>query len=160
MAVVRVFVLDSQERVLLVKSDYKKTGPENVFWIVPGGMIEKGEFSRDAAIREVKEETGLDISVKKLLWVEESRNSNGEVNFIHYFWGEIIGGQTITGSDPELDADNQVILDVQFKSKEEIKSLPVVYPEVLLDEFWEVIRTASTEHDPWRVRPSKGFGIR
>jgi 8-oxo-dGTP diphosphatase len=122
-------------------------------------MIEEGEYSRDAAIREVKEETGLDISIKRLLWVEEGKNEKGEVNYIHYFWGDIVGGQKIIGYDPELDDIHQKIMDVQFRSKEEIKSIPRVYPEVLLhDEFWEVIR--STSHDPYRTRPSKGFGIR
>ncbi|MGN7382017.1 NUDIX domain-containing protein [Paenibacillus sp. SAFN-117] len=81
MPVVRVFVLDSEERVLLVKTRHKKTG--GYYWIAPGGMIEKGEYSREAAIREVKEETGLDISIRRLVWVEESKNDKGEVDYMY-----------------------------------------------------------------------------
>ncbi|GIP31736.1 NUDIX hydrolase [Paenibacillus sp. J2TS4] len=157
MPVVRVFVLDSEERVLLVKTDHKKTG--SYYWIIPGGMIEEGEYSRDAAIREVKEETGLDISISRLVWVEESKNDKREVNYIHYFLGEVIGGDKMIGIDPELEPNEQIIVEVEYKSKEEIKKLPRVYPEILLyDYFWEVIR--SSLHDPYVNRPSKGFGVR
>lgn len=157
MPVVRVFVLDSEERVLLVKTRHKKTG--GYYWIAPGGMIEKGEYSREAAIREVKEETGLDISIRRLVWVEESKNDKGEVDYIHYFLGETIGGEKVTGIDPELEANEQIILHVEYMSKEEIKKQPEVYPEVLAyDYFWEVIRASA--HDPYVIRPSKGFGVR
>lgn len=153
--VVRVFLVDSQERVLLVKTHHVR-GP---YWIVPGGMIEPGEFSREAAVREVKEETGLDIMVRRLLWVEESKNDTGHVDYIHYFQGDILNGEMIIGTDPELEPTQQKILNVRFLSKAELQSLPRVYPEVLLDElFWQVIQSAS--HDPYVNRPSKGFGIR
>lgn len=157
MGVVRVFVLDPEDRVLLVKTRNKKAG--DFYWIVPGGIIEKGEYSKDAAIREVKEETGLQISINRMIWAEEGKNDNGEVGFIHYFLGEVVAGEKTIGFDPELEPHEQKILDVEYLSRDEIKSLPYVYPEVLLhDYFWEVIRAKS--HDPYVNRPSIGFGIR
>ena len=36
--------------------------------MVPGGAIEDGENSVEAAIREAKEETGLDITVRGVAW--------------------------------------------------------------------------------------------
>ena len=44
--------------LLLLKADGKFGGG---FWNAPGGKIEHGEKPVDAAIREVKEETGLDV---------------------------------------------------------------------------------------------------
>lgn len=156
MPVVRVFVSDHEERILLVKTNHKKTN--GFYWIVPGGMIEEGEYSREAAVREVKEETGLDISVKKLLWVEEGKNEKGQVGYIHYFLGEVIGGELKIGFDPELPQNEQKILDVVYKSREEIRSLEKVYPEVMrYDYFWNVLQSQS--HDPYVNRPSIGFGI-
>ncbi|WP_079909442.1 NUDIX domain-containing protein [Paenibacillus sp. 32352] len=159
MAGVRVFVLDEEDRLLLVQSDYKKQGPEHMIWVIPGGGIEPGEYSRDAAIREVKEETGLDIRVERLLWVVEEKEPDGEVDYCHYFLAEVTGGQLSKGYDPEWDMENQVIMDVQFFSREDMSKLSNVYPEAALDEFWDLAGSAPT-HDPWRSRPSRGFGCR
>jgi 8-oxo-dGTP diphosphatase len=52
---------DGNGRVLLVNPTYKDG------WEIPGGYVEVGESPRAAAIREVKEELGLDIQVHDLL---------------------------------------------------------------------------------------------
>lgn len=36
-------------------------------WVFPGGGIEKGEAPEEAIIREIKEETNLDVSIKRLV---------------------------------------------------------------------------------------------
>jgi 8-oxo-dGTP diphosphatase len=56
-----VFVV-KDDAVLLVKQNYGKR-----YWSLPGGMVESGESVDQAAIREVKEETGLDIRVKRVV---------------------------------------------------------------------------------------------
>lgn len=38
------------------------------YYVIPGGTIEIGEDSAETAIREIKEETNLDIILDKLLW--------------------------------------------------------------------------------------------
>lgn len=50
-------------RLLLVKRDEP---PDRGKWSFPGGAVEFGETTEQAAIREVKEETGLDIKVEVL----------------------------------------------------------------------------------------------
>lgn len=51
--------------VLLVKR------ADNNKWCIPGGHLENKEKSLDAAIREIKEETNLDLNKKKLFLVDQ-----------------------------------------------------------------------------------------
>lgn len=54
-------------------------------WEMPGGKIEFGEKLEEALIRETKEETGLDISVEKLLYATQFlSNPNRQVIIISY----------------------------------------------------------------------------
>ena len=53
---VGIFIFNQSNELLLVKS-HKWPGK----YVVPGGHVELGERLEDAAIREAKEETGLDI---------------------------------------------------------------------------------------------------
>lgn len=60
--------------------------------------------------------------------------------------------------DPELSISEQKIMNVVFKSRNEIRKLEKVYPEILKDPyFWEVVEELS--HNPYVNRPSKGFGM-
>ena len=51
-------VIVHESRVLLVR---RSNPPDAGFWGFPGGKIEAGETLEQAAIREVKEETGLRV---------------------------------------------------------------------------------------------------
>lgn len=56
--------IDEAGCILLVKPTY------NDVWHLPGGVVEAGESPAAAAIREVKEEIGLDVEVGRLLGVD------------------------------------------------------------------------------------------
>jgi 8-oxo-dGTP diphosphatase len=154
----RVFVVDKEKRVLMVKHRYEEQGKIEEFWVIPGGGVEAGEYTADGGIREVKEETGLDIKITRLLWTVEEKSQN-KVSHTNYFLGEIIGGDLVLGFDPEFDANNQILKDVRFFTKDELKKTPRVYPEVLRHEFWGIIEEGVYNHQVWRQWNSKGFGI-
>ncbi|MEM3770350.1 MAG: NUDIX hydrolase, partial [Candidatus Bathyarchaeia archaeon] len=65
-------------KILLEK---RKGEPGKGKWSVPGGLVELGERAEDAVIREVKEETGLDVADPELIDVVDNivRDENGEV---------------------------------------------------------------------------------
>ena len=53
----RLIVLDEDDRLLLMRTRYPDTSGASR-WITPGGGVDPGETHRDAAIRELREETG------------------------------------------------------------------------------------------------------
>ena len=78
-------LFNAEEKVLLLKPTYKDN------WLFPGGVIEANESPRQACIREVREEIGIECQPEGLLcidYVSETENNNESVQFI--FWGEII----------------------------------------------------------------------
>lgn len=56
-------------RVLLIKRGFP---PNEGKWSIPGGVIEVGEEARDAAVREVLEETGLRIRIRDIVDVVDN----------------------------------------------------------------------------------------
>ena len=56
----RVLVRDANGAILLLRG-HNISSPETTFWFTPGGGIEAGEDARGAAVRELREETGLRV---------------------------------------------------------------------------------------------------
>ncbi|GIL40308.1 NUDIX hydrolase [Roseiterribacter gracilis] len=70
------------DRVLLVR---RSKAPRKGEWSIPGGAIDLGETTIQAAAREVREETGLDVTPTKLLTTVDAiqHDAQGQVAF-HY----------------------------------------------------------------------------
>ena len=78
-------ILDGEGKILLEKLTY-----QNVYsWGLPGGNIDYGEEPEDAVIREVKEELGFDIKIKKLL---TAKNAEAKHILGLFYWCEITSG--------------------------------------------------------------------
>lgn len=71
-----------QGAILLVKRDHE---PARGQWSLPGGRVRTGESLDEAVIREVREETGIDVSIDGLCGVAERivRDDEGDIEF-HY----------------------------------------------------------------------------
>lgn len=80
-------------RLLLVR---RLIQPIQGYWAPPGGYVEYDETVEEAAVREVKEETNLELEIDGLLNVY-SRPNTGIV-FIAYR-GRIVGGEPRPGED-------------------------------------------------------------
>lgn len=80
-------------------------------WGFPGGAIELGETPQIAAVREVKEETGLDVEVSKLIGIYtdldmEYPNGDKAQSICLAFELKVIGG--------ELSCDKQETLELKY----------------------------------------------
>ena len=78
-------ITDAEDRVLLcLRHDYD-------IWNLPGGGLESGESPWEGVVREVKEETGLEAEVTRLVGVY-SKPDKDEIVFLFtckVIWGEI-----------------------------------------------------------------------
>jgi len=88
-------------KVLLVK---RAGEPFRGKWALPGGMVEEGERAAEAAVREAREETGVEVRAVGLIGVFDApgRDPRGRVVSVAYKC-EFVGGEIKKGSEA-LDA--------------------------------------------------------
>jgi 8-oxo-dGTP diphosphatase len=93
---VDVIVRDG-DRVLLVK---RKNDPFKGKWALVGGFVEYGERVEEAAKRECREETGLEVELERLVGVysDPNRDPRGHVVSI-CFLARVVRGKLKAGSD-------------------------------------------------------------
>ena len=89
-------ILLKGETVLMVR---RKHEPRKGGWSLPAGFIEHGEDIREAARREVKEETNLDIRLLRVVEVFSGFHDPRAHVLLVVFLGEIAGGEAKAGDD-------------------------------------------------------------
>lgn len=73
---VDIVIPDEGGRVLLIQ---RASDPYGGSWALPGGFVDVGETVEEAAVREAKEETGLDVEILRMVGVysEPERDPRG-----------------------------------------------------------------------------------
>ena len=118
---------------------------ERTFYSIPGGGIEDGETPEDAAIRELKEECGLNGKVvKKLAIVYNEKGTE------HSFLLSVPDSENpIIGNDPEEPSDKQSIKDVLWMSLDELpekdRAVLCTYGLFMIDGFFDEALTWGDE---------------
>ena len=111
---VGAIILDG-DQILLEK---RKNSPGRGKWAVPGGLVEIGETAEEAVIREVKEETGLDVYDPRLVDVV-SYISFGEKGSVMYHYVIIDYFVAFKGGKPKAASDAADLKWVSFYKVEE-----------------------------------------
>lgn len=94
---------------ILIKKDNgyvfikRKKAPYKDYWAIPGGIVEYGETVVEAAKREAKEETGLDVKLVKLIGVysDPKRDPRGHYVSVAYL-AEVTSGKLKASDDAKL----------------------------------------------------------
>jgi ADP-ribose pyrophosphatase YjhB (NUDIX family) len=114
---VTVFVLDDHDRVLLIRRT------DNGLWAVPGGAQDFGEYIAETAVRETKEESGIDVEVTGIVGIYTDPKhvmaySDGEVRqqFSICFRARYLGGEPTSSSESS---------EVRWVAKDELDALPI-----------------------------------
>ncbi len=83
----------------------RRVDPQAGRWALPAGYIDYGEDPREAAIREVREETGFDIRITRLIDVlGPDPHHEGPASIVLLFEGEIVGGKLAAHDDAAQSA--------------------------------------------------------
>ncbi|WP_026257923.1 NUDIX hydrolase [Actinopolymorpha alba] len=93
-------ILDDDGRLLLIR---RGRPPGVGLWSLPGGRVEAGESDPGAVAREVAEETGLWVSVGRLLGTVERPGPSGETYVIRDYVCSVVG-ETLRAGDDATDA--------------------------------------------------------
>ena len=99
-------ILIENEKILLVKQ--KVSDKRN--WSLPGGKLEQGETIEQGIIREMKEETGLDVEIIRLLYLCDVSASNNTLLHISFLLKRVAGNIEL----PTNEFESNPIYDVEF----------------------------------------------
>ena len=116
---------------ILVQRD--KNGNE---YALPGGTVKLGETTEETLIREYLEETGSEISIKRLLWTEESfweYNGKKQHGIAFYYLIDLWDDSIYERCDFVSQKDNCGII-LGWIPIEELKNI-IIYPEFIKEEI-------------------------
>jgi len=155
----RVILLDEKDRVLLVRG-HDADQPERSWWFTVGGGIDAGESEVEAALRELREEAGLELAPADLVGPVLTRA--GIFRFFAetcrqdevFFLARVDGGHepTDAGWTPE---ERDVLDEMRWLTTDQLRAetrevFPTALPDVVdaLARGWDgTVRHLGTQHD-------------
>jgi 8-oxo-dGTP diphosphatase len=120
-------VIEKDGKILLVK---RKFEPYKGDWCLPAGFMEYDESPEQCAIRETKEELGVDVELDGLYGVYSGKDDPRTHAVLVMYWAKIIGGELKPGDDAE---------EIKYCAKSEIPSnIAFLAHRQIIKEFFEI----------------------
>lgn len=113
-------IIEKDNNILLIKRSLE---PLKGYWCLPGGIIEYDELPEKALIREVKEETHLDVKIDRLITVSQIDNDPRGISIDIIYKVLIINGEIQLSeehSEYEFFPFNSLPAQIAYKHREAI----------------------------------------
>jgi 8-oxo-dGTP diphosphatase len=120
-------VHDDAGRILLVR---RANPPGAGLWSIPGGKVEPGEADGEAVVREVEEETGLQVAAGDSIGQVERPAPGGGVFVIRDIICRVVAGHLRAGDDA---------VDARWFTRDELSALPTVPGLVAALTRWDAL---------------------
>jgi ADP-ribose pyrophosphatase len=127
-----VMAIFQDDRLLLTKrNDFE-------IWCLPGGMIDAGESLVEAAVRETREETGLEVEATHLIGLYSQISAEATGHTL------LFGGRLISGS---LNPDPNEVIDIGYFARHEMPG-PVLFSQrQLIEDAWDGLRGSAYRYE-------------
>ena len=123
-------VIAEGDRILLVRDQHG--------WSLPKGSVEDGEIMKETAIREAREETGLNVTIRDVAFITEFRSAKHGRYLQVYYHAEIASKNGIP-ADPDKD-----IHEIKFVPNTSLRDYIEFKPWILALEEW--VRDSTTKY--------------
>ncbi len=120
----KIIVLNGEEKILSIRRS--KTDPTKpLSWDLPGGLVDEGENLRDGIIRELKEETGIEIASPNLVDVFDYVTESGTYLICIGYYVKIDSAEVILSYEHDMfewiTAEEFLNRDVKNHTKEVLR---------------------------------------
>ncbi|OGN12181.1 MAG: hypothetical protein A3B91_00665 [Candidatus Yanofskybacteria bacterium RIFCSPHIGHO2_02_FULL_41_29] len=130
-----VIIIINDDKILLL---YRlKNGEE--YYVFPGGGVEDGESVLDAVVREAKEETGLDVTIKLKLWEYENKD-----RVEHFFLADKFSGELKIGGPEETRQSADNVYRLEWVALDKVSDLKLVPEEMKTKVLKELLAQESS----------------
>jgi len=126
-----VVLLDGENRILLV---HEKGEGKKGFWHIPSGSVKIDELLEEAAIREAKEETGLDVRLEAYLDTFVGKFPDGELVLRHVWIAEYDKEQNLIPVLSDEIAEARFFSQVEFDELYENGELRMYHTKLIFDK--------------------------
>ena len=131
------FIIDENKNVLLQKRSANKKLWPNMWDVTAVGHVNSGEFGRQALMREVKEELGIDIKDDEIKYLVGSTSVNIQGDIINKHYNECY-----------LITKNVNVSDIKLQL-EEVSEVKYFSKENLLDRISDNYKGLTDKTGPW-----------